>query len=439
MSFCKSTGDGTTTLKWRAGVLRVQNKMQQQQQSQQSQHMQGLLESCADMVLQCSDGRVIPCVRFQCMTTCDAIRHVVEDVELRKDAKGRMIVPFPNVDSTDLAMASNVVHGVTAVHQLDEYSTPATLRGLRALGHTSLTNEILERLWAVLSAKDGAHWPDVRPHMCELMHTPSVRLDVVRQLARLCPCWPDFSSKVLGNVTMDVQLATWLLPKLCAFFPAGPVFTRVLGLLPAGVLTPDAVLGLFPASAPACFHPLEAVDVMDALAALFAAREWDKGVLGLLRALMAAMRVFDVAPCVANSLHGTIVQIDRTPTVSVLLAVAERKGPVSRKMAPWLWMTVDWAAGRVDASVQLSKLDDAARRARKCHVRLTAYGTAGDCAEVWYHVPVVHPAVWFRLLDAGRYVAGNPEAFAAAVRAGGLTRLRLDLLYGQHDPLHAPL
>lgn len=399
----------------------------------------GLLESCADMVLQCSDGRVIPCVRFQCMTSCDAIRHVVEDVELRKDAKGRLIVPFPNVDSTDLAMACNVVHGVTAVSQLDEFSTPATLRGLRALGHTVLTDQILERLWSVLSAKDATHWPDMRPHMCELLHTPSVRQDVLRQLARVCPCWPDFSSKVLGHVTMDVQLAAWILPKLCAFFPAGPVFTRVLGLLPAGVLTPDAVLGLFPASAPACFHPLEALDVVDALAAMFAARGWDKGLLGLMRALLAAMRVFDVAPYVANALHGTIVQIDRQPAVSVLLAVAERKGPVSRKLAPWLWLTTDWATGRVDARVELGRLDDAARRARKCSVRLTAYSATGDCAEVWYHVPTVHPAVWFRVLDAGQYAAGTPEAFAAAVRAGGLARLRVDLFYGQHDPLHGPL
>lgn len=396
----------------------------------------GLLHACADMVLQCSDGRVIPCVRFQCMTSCDVIRHVIEDVELRKDDKGRMIVPFPNVDSGDLAMACDVMHGVTGVHQLDEYSAPAALRGLRALGHSALTDHLLERLWTVLSSKE---WLDVQPHMSELLHTPSVRLDVLRQLARLCPSWPDFSSKVLAHIDMDSALATWMLPRLCAFFPAGAVFTRVLDLLPACVLTMDMALSLFPASAPSCFHPLEALDVVDALAAMFAAQGWDKGVLALLRALLSSMRIFDVTPCLAASLHGTIVQIDRQPSASVLLAIEEHRGPVNRKLAPWLWLTADWAAGRVDARIELHKLDDAARRARKCHVRMTAYDASGECADVWYLLPVVHPAVSFRVMDSGRYAAGNPEAFAAVVRSDTLARLRLDLFYGQHDPLLSPL
>lgn len=393
---------------------------------------QALLETCSDMVLQCSEGAAIPCIRFYCIASCDVIRNLVEDVVLQKDDKGRCIVPFPNVSRTDLATAVEVIHGVRSVSKLSAASAPAALRGLRALGHTGMNTQIMQKLWSLV--KDCG-FPHIQPHINELLHTDVVRLDVLRRLVVLCPVWSVFSAKVLGEVCMDLRLAHWLLVLLSRAFPAGPLFRRVLDKLPLAVLDAQAALSLFTAPANAsAYHPSEAVDVLGALVRRFETAKWDAPLLGFMRALLTSMQVFDIAPHVAVPLHGTIVMLERTPAVSVLLVVGERRNVCMRKVAPWLSLSVSWVAGTVDARIILDKLDDPGRFPPSCQVRLTAYEAARS-TEVWYAVDHVHPAVPIQLQTHGRCSAGCPQSFAAVMRSQGVSRLRVDLFYADHSVL----
>lgn len=399
-----------------------------------------LLESCADMVLHCSDGRVIPCVRFKCEPSCEVIRHVLEDVVLEKDSAGRAIVPFPNVSSADLAKAMDVIHKVRPIASLAVEEPPMALRGMRALGHQKLIPKVLHQLWTLVAC---GTCPDILPYVNELLHTPAVRADVLRKLVLLCPTWPEFSSRVLGTVRMDVALATWMLRCLGEFFPAGPTFVRVLDMLPLRLLDASSALGLFtrPNNA-ASYHPQEALDVLVALATKFDEAGWDAGVLELMRALTVATQAYDVAPLVANNLHGTIILLEteahKTPLASVLVVVNDRRGAVSRKLAPWLWLHADWETGVVNPRIALGKLDGTVTP-RQCHVRLTAYARTGDCAELWYVVGHAHPLLPFNLVDSGRYAAGDVGAFRGVASGDGLTRLRIDLFYGTKNPLETPL
>ena len=392
------------------------------------------------MVLRCSDGRCIPCVRYYCLASCEVISHVAEDTELPKDERGRCIVPFPNVDSSDLALAVEVVHGARAVGTLDSTTAPAALRGLQALGHTALSLIMMEQLWCVVC---GGSFVEVQPHINELLHTESVRHKVLKKLAELLPTWPEFSSKVLGAVSMDAELASYLLRMLARFFPAGPLFRRVLDLLPISVLDSRTALSLFagPMNA-SSYHPSEVVDVLDALARTFqlglatSPARWDVSLLDFMRGLLTAGQVFDVAPHVANSMHGSIVLLERTPTASMLLLVHEKKGVVNRKMAPWISLHIDWATGVVDARITMSKLDDVGRSVQRCQARLSVYGGEdGRSGELWYVIDPVHPQLTFSLVDDGRYGAGCVETFRSLARDGSSDRLRVDLFYGEHSVL----
>lgn len=406
-----------------------------------------LLESCADMVLACSDGARIPCVRFQCLTTCDVIRHVMEDVALQKDERGRAVVPFPGVDSGDLRAATEVLHDVRPVDQLGADDVPRALRGLRALGHDALTPKLLQRYWALVHAR--CSYTDLQPHVSDLVRAHGIRTDVLRRLVQLCPVWLDFSDHVLPDLDVTLELARWLLPLLTHFFPAGPLFVRVLDLLetqPLASVTPGGCLELFSDTRNAsAYHPAEAMDAAAALADLFRARRWDASTLAFLEGLQVAGRVFDVAPYAANTMHGTIVLVEHMPTASLLLEVlpGRRRGGLSRKMAPWLWLWVDWDTGEVDARVTLARLDDGGRRASTCQVRLTAYGRdEEELAEVWHSAPIMPTPVMlppFTLREHTRLAAGDEESLRGLVRGGDrLARLRVDLFYGQRSVLDKP-
>lgn len=392
-----------------------------------------LLETCSDMVLQCSDGVIIPCIRYYCITTCEVIRNLVEDVELSHDALGRTAVPFPNVDSRVLALAIEVIHNIRTVPDLDEDTAPRALEGLRALGHTGLNAAITEHLWKRLcDAEFGA----IQPHINELLHTRSVRLNVLRRLVVLRPLWTQFRGDVLARVAMTVKLATWMLPLLTKFYPAGPLFLHVLDALPLSVLDAPTTLSLFAAPGNAtAYHPAEATDVVQALAKKFKQGGWDSATMGFLGALLSAMQVFDVAPHLANQVHGSVVLLDRTPVASMLLSVHERRGCLSRKMAPWLSLSVDWQAGRVDGRVSLDKVDYRSRYVRQCQLRLTAYAADAGCGELWFSYDNVHPGVPFSILQ-GRLHAGSMEAFRAVARDPSVQRLRVDLFYADHNVLH---
>lgn len=393
-----------------------------------------LLESCSDMVLQCSDGRRIPCVRYHLVTTCEAIRHVTEDIDdamLDKDERGRTVVPFPNVDASDLAIAVEVVHGVTAISELCEGTAPAALRGLRALGMDALDDDILGRIWELVR---GDSLPAIRPHMDDLLHTPGVRTHVLRRLVVLCPTWTGFATHVLRHVAMDVCTASWMLHHLTKFYPAGLVFGAVLEALPRTALAdPGTALRLFTGPRnTSSYHPAEALDVLRALGRVFAREGWDATQTEFFGAMLTAMSVYDVAPHVASDLHGSIVLLDGSPTASVLLFVHERKGAVSRKLARWLKVRVDWATGVVDARISFPELDRAVRR---CEVRLVAYEDPATTAELWYECSTTLPSLPMTLSDHGQYAAGDVDAFRDMVRSDAFTRLRIDVFYAGHSVL----
>ena len=392
-----------------------------------------LLDQCSDLVLRCSDGRDIPCIKYYCMSTCDVIRYVCEDVDLEHDDRGRAVVPFPNVDSSDLALAVELMHGVRSIASLDADTTSAVVRGMRALGHASILPQLMSHLWKHV----GESWAGTMLHLGDLLHTETLRLDVLRKLVLTFPTWPEFSAKVFAPdvVAIDAALATFLVRTLSQFFPAGPLFVRVMDLLPTSVLTAEAAIRVFTESrAHAHFHPAEAVDVMEALARAFERGGWDALTLELLRGILVAHRVYDVVPQAAANMHGSIVMLESTPMTSMLLTVSEPKGPASRKMAPWATVYVDWCTGHVDARLTMCRMDEDGKMVRRCQVRFSAF-TRGSCAELWYDVRDVNPFMTFSVVTSGEYAAGNVDAFRNVIRSPLVTRLRIDVFYGGFDVL----
>lgn len=398
-----------------------------------------LLAQCSDMVLRCTDGRCIPCSRFHLVSTCEVIRNVMDDAIVEKDGQGRYIIPFPNVDSTDLALAVDVLHGIRPVHSLPGHATPAALRGLEALGHSAgkLVTQLREHLWMVVQ---GGSFVDIQPHINEFVHLSSIRSAVLRALVTLCPHWRDFKAKVLGYIDMDFTLAVQLIPLLSRFFPAGPLFCAILDRLPTNVMTATKAITLFTAPNNATsYHPEEAIDAIEALAAKFERGEWDGVLLDFFKGVLAASRVYDVAPHVANNMHGSIVILENRPYTSCLLSIFDRKGLVVRKMASWLTLDINWATGFVNARILMHKLDDSRRPARNCQLRLTAYtgtGVAAESAEVWYSFVNLNPYMTYTILDNSRAVGGCLDAFQAAVKSA--RRLRVDAFYGADNILEKP-
>ena len=393
-----------------------------------------LLDECSDMVLRCDTGREIPCIRFSCMTTCEAIRNVVEDATMKRDARGRTIVPFPGVDPDDLSVAIHILHGVVSPSDLAPPAVVSALRGMRALGHSRQDSSMMALLWASL---EHASFDDLAPYVDDLLHTRSIRIQVLRRVVTMYPCWPEFCERVLNKVCMDTDTAVWMIPLLSRFFPAGPLFKYVLDAIPASVLDARSCLALFTAPKNAAsYHPAEAMDVVSALSSAFRRHAWDDGgVLAFMQALVEATMVFDVSPMVANTMHGTIILLERTPSASLLLQVHAQRGTVSRRMAPWLAVSINWATGVVDARVNLDRLDDVARRARACQVRLTAYLSSSSAVDVWYSFGSLAPLSSFSLLSQGVVAAGDEAAFRSAVAHVELRRLRVDVFYSSSSVL----
>lgn len=389
-----------------------------------------LLDECSDLVLRCSDGRCIPCVRYTCMTTCDVIRHVVEDVGLSTDFRGRLIVPFPNVDSADLGSAIDVIHDVRPVEAMCVAELAAALRGCAALGHGAHTACLLERVWELV--KHGTY-TQMQPYVSDLLHVTALRQQVLKRLMILRPMWEDFWDALAG-VDVDVPLAIFVLQTTSKYYAAGPLFVHLLRELPDGALDAESALSLFSAPRNAlAYHPAEVVDVVDSICCKLASR-LGAGLSAFLRAVVVANRVYDVAPLLANGLSGTIIMLEHVPSVSLLCVVSERKGVILRKMAPWLSVSIDWNTGVMDALMALSKVDEVGRYARQCQVRFTAY--AGDvCGEIWYVFTNINPRLTVSVRNDCSHAIGCVRAYRTAMQSAELTRIRIDVFYGETSVL----
>ena len=388
-----------------------------------------LLDECSDMVLHCSDGRSIPCVRYTCMTTCDVIRHVVEDVDLAQDGRGRFVVPFPNVDSADLSSAIDVIHDVRPVEAMCVSELAAALRGCGVLGHTAHTPLLLERVWELV--KYGSY-AQMEPYVSDLLHQSALRLPVLKRLMVLRSTWAEFRDALEG-IELDVSLAIFVLHTASQFFAVGPMFVSLLNMLPDGALDAESALSLFSAPRNAlAYHPAEVVDVVEALCSKLGSKLGS--LAAFLRAVVVANQVYDVAPLLANGMNGTIIMLEHVPSVSLLCGVSERKGVILRKMAPWLSVSIDWNTGGMDALMVLSKLDDVGRMARRCQVRFTAY--AGDLVgEVWYVFTHINPRLTVSVRNDSAYAVGCTQTFRTAMRSACLSRLRVDVFYGESNVL----
>jgi hypothetical protein len=205
-------------------------------------------------------------------------------------------------------------------------------------------------------------------------------------------------------------------------------------MMPDGAIDAEDALALFSAPRNAlAYHPAEVVDVMEAVCSKVGDR-LSASVVAFLRAAVVANQVYDIAPLLANGMSGTIIMLEHVPSVSLLCGVSERKGVVLRKMAPWLSVSIDWNTGSMDALMVLSRLDDVGRMARRCQVRFTAY--AGDlCGEVWYVFTHINPRLTASVRNDSAYAVGCAQTFRAAMRSACLSRLRIDVFYGETNVL----
>jgi hypothetical protein len=405
--------------------------------------MAALLDSCSDMVIRCDDGSDIACVKYTCMTMCDAIRNLVEDIDdLERDDRGRVVVPFPGVNSTDLALAVYVMHHAVPFQTLTRDTAVVALRGLRALGHAAhLCDAVLEHLWGTL--RECNHIVHLQGLVDDLMHHPTIRDAALQKMATLCPTWTEFSARVLSQVSMDTHLAAWLVRTTRSFFPAGPVFLAVLRKLRG--LDGDKVMRLFVDSDVAsCCHPTEMYHIMS---------QFNTGpmqaALGdtMAKFLWMLSWPFDaeycsLAPSAAAGFNGTVRCYE--DVASALLTTLDARHSY-RRITPWLRLHVVWAVGSVAVYMDTSPWTDVSRRVRehgRCEVRITAYAKYPDEAkDLVYTVRVPNPnlaAVSTDEPSMSKLVAGDPTAFNRLVASSSLKMLRVDVYHSKRNVVLDP-
>jgi hypothetical protein len=366
----------------------------------------------------------------------------MEDVTLNRNEMGWLVVPFPDVDADMTSALRNavwVIHMGSTKMMCTEKSLVATLRGMDFLGHTRYRQAVVEKLWALLSPGTLVN---MLPHVNEVVRAANIQRAVLQRLLRGASSWELFSGVISHSMQMDLGLATEIMQPLARFFPAGPLFCKLVGALPSPGLDSMKLLELYCAVTP-YLHPREVSGAMTALFKKCNELTDDPHaaiVRQVARGTVSALTASLVAPECVKAMHGSVVFMPHGSSVSVLLQMDGRYQHIqSRTIASWVSVVVNWDDGNVDVRLVLAKLCGAGSRG--CQVRLTGYKhDTVTSAEKWYELRHPNPNELVSVAEAGVLYEriGNPLRFGDMLVTREMSILRIDVFYGvQNVMIHS--
>jgi hypothetical protein len=389
-----------------------------------------MVSAHADAVIQIDDDTALPCVKFVMLMACSTIRRLDEDVELKRDAHCRQIIPLPGADHLGVAVALDVIHRVRPVSSLDKNETIAALECMDLLDCHAFRSDLHTRLWSWVQADQN-----IMPHVPRLVRDAALQIAVVQTLIARYTLWTDLCQNVLDVVRMDFELAQIFLKHLVRFFPAIAVLEAILERLVQP--TVDKVVELCSCHG-TYYHPDEVADVLKLLRGTSPKGRGGKTAAPspwparLAESLLRALDTYQAAPRAASKVHGSfIVYADITasaePTASALLTFEpEYRSTAIIKVADGVRVQIRRDTGEVWASFLMTKVDDQTSTHLRVRVTCTSQNRLLASTEVWYEFDAIDPGAWVNLTEATRRW-GHEASQQAVLRDPW--RVRFDLFH----------
>jgi hypothetical protein len=383
----------------------------------------------ADIVVTVDNTLRIPCCRYLLASTCDVIRHVLED-NATVDT-----IPFDGVDAKALECALDLLHRNISLDDADLLTMSLIRQGMHVLGCALYDSDIRMRAWKLV--KESGKNVVLRPWMYDFMKEPSIRLDVLKRFVVMYgPRWQDLSDE-LGKSSLapsvDIDTATYLVSTLTRFFPPSLVVPCILKFV-ANVTLDNALAIVGQPAAGTYYHPSDVADVCRFLRRRFPQMEF-------LRTMSDGLSTFDYAPLASIHVGGSVVTFtDGSPPMASAVLILDGKAP-ARTIAVASWVTVRLAP-RIDVIIKANKLDHRSQAARGMQLRIMAYQRSnGVGQEAWatWHAPSWNPRMPASVYDQ-IHLRPQLEMLRAVVSGSSRHQVvfRIDVFYGEQTVLLDP-
>lgn len=378
-----------------------------------------LLEDCADLHIYGSDLQRIPCSKFQVSTTCDVLRHVLEDFDIKE-------IPFPNIPGDCLRLAMELIHDITTIDDLSLEHIDLADRGFDVLGTTCIDTSA--RIWSLVefSGLDA-----IRPRLPKLVRSDAVNKDIVIQTCLNYDCTLHGIMSTVYACQPDFELGLYLVKRLCKFAPICFLFRCLLKSIPNMTLSKAAQLssceGVYP-----YMHPLEVSCILTILKVTFVE---DDVMSKFIYSMAGAMQTYDMAPLSSSTLFGNVIMFHDSQHTSVCLKL-DGTAP-NRRIVLSTFLKFQFVNDVPVVTIRADKIDVLARISNKLDVRVVADHDNGQktYAEMWYSwtTPAWRPRMEVSTTeDSCPRITGDVENFNAYVLAGIRRKrmtFRIDIFY----------
>lgn len=303
-----------------------------------------LLGECADVRLVCADGTHIMANKFTMLASCSVLRDMVSEYATLRT------IPVPSLESPSATLAVELIHGLLRAQDLSLDDLERIFTAFEYLGCPMHKKKLLARLWHHLQRTTD---PEVLfRHADRILYTEDYRRDYLSKLKSVCPTWTAFK-RVFEHVTMSESLASFLMSRLCLYFPLHLVYNALLDAFPRSILTFDMAMRIFGTFRTGVYHhPDEAVSSMNKTLEMFPC---DAGV-DPLRTISDAFHMYDSSP--ETKMCATAITFVRSPKTSVLVKMHDPfKGTKSIKVKQYLRLLVNTVEGFLGGTVDVGVMD----------------------------------------------------------------------------------
>jgi hypothetical protein len=387
-----------------------------------------VLEECADVHVYGSDGRRIPCSKFQVSTKCEVLRYVLEDCEAAD-------IPFPTISGDCLRLAMDLIHDIRDVDSLSLAEIELADRGLDVLGCTCI--DTAPKTWSLVEFSGLAV---IRPKLSKLVRSSGVNKDAVIQVCVDRDVTLDGIAKTIAACEPDLELGVYLMRRLCKFVPVCYLLRCLLKTIPNMTLSKALRLtscdGVYPYT-----HPLEVSSMLNILRSTFAE---DGDVYGFINAIAGALHTYDMAPLSSSTLFGNVVMFHDSQHTSVVLKLDGT--PPSRRVVMSKFLKFHIVDNIPIVSVKAHTIDMIAKVSNTLDVRIVADHDNGQktYAELWYSwaAPAWRPTLEVSTTaESCPRITGDVRDFNAYVLAGIRRKrmtFRIDIFYGAVSAVDRP-
>ena len=409
----------------------------------------------ADLVLVCGTAR-IPASRFCCVLHSGLLKNVLSEptVHAETDDTGRYVISVPYQDAAALQTCVALMHDTLSVRDLrlkDLEHAEATVRCLQYLDCSPrLFTAVVAKAWEMVDAEhlhdDLFFDPEDSDFMIDtFLSCPVTQKTVLEDTFEARPSWTYFKRviKAIGEVDggrLLRSLASLLMTHLGKVFPPHCVLFAILDN--SHIDTPTSphydctkvfeLAGMHGS----LYHPREMVPVLHRVRQACQDNSAIPAVVPrFMLAISSALGTYTPAPHAAANIHGSIVEFHE-PTTSALAIIDAYEHHMRKKLAHWLTLSLSRLTGSIDLTFTLAGIDQIARRARSCEVRVMVFGPDGSelLGEEWFVYDTINPENPTRLLDGKRKFSGgrwDPAFFAAAMATERLKFIRADFFYAK--------